>query len=363
MNRRCLHVLVARCSQRAVASARANSASLRVVSLLVSSGVTFAPGQAAPLVVLPQPQAAAPVVSAVVAADPKASLLPSSPQAAVAQATTAGNAPEPPGPRNKVEVTSRKKGQPSVYGTVTKPGLFVLLEQTSAWTFRGTGNSWGTGAGAGATFLGFGVNGNIRGDKDNLLSWSAQLGPLFQHTYSVPGNDATPLRMDVSAFLSPLQGDSLSIYAIWRGVAGLDVANQTRLVNTVRSGIVYSFAGSRIIPDAVEEINLPERGFYVRAQPSWFFNTSGQLTQVQTQAYLGLSESWYPFTFAVEVGPEFIQAAGRELQTNLGSFFDFGYILNPKTRAYLRYRPSLSFGGSVYPAAGQVFQAGVNYRF
>jgi hypothetical protein len=76
-----------------------------------------------------------------------------------------------------------------------------------------------------------------------------------------------------------------------------------------------------------------------------------------------LSESWYPFTFAVEVGPEFIQAAGRELQTNLGSFFDFGYILNTKTRAYLRYRPSLSFGGSVYPAAGQVFQAGVNYRF
>ena len=138
------------------------------------------------------------------------------------------------------------------------------------------------------------------------MSWSAQLGPLFQHTYSVPGNDATPLRMDVSAFLSPLQGDSLSIYAIWRGVAGLDVADQTRLVNTVRTGIVYSFAGSRIIPDAVEEINLPERGFYVRAQPSWFFNTAGQLTQVQTQAYLGLSESWYPFTFAVEVDPEFI---------------------------------------------------------
>jgi len=76
-----------------------------------------------------------------------------------------------------------------------------------------------------------------------------------------------------------------------------------------------------------------------------------------------LQKTWYPFTFAVEVGPQFIQTANRELQTTLGSFFDFGYVINPKTRAFLRYRPGLSFGGNVYPAATQVLQAGINYRF
>lgn len=86
---------------------------------------------------------------------------------------------------------------------------------------------------------------------------------------------------------------------------------------------------------------------------------------METQAYLGLSETWYPFTFAVEVGPQFIQTVNRELQTTLGSFFDFGYVINPKTRAFVRYRPGLSFsfGGNAYPAATQILQAGLNYRF
>jgi len=281
---------------------------------------------------------------------------------AVAQASTPA-IQEQPGPRSKVEETASKKGKPSVYGTVTKPGFFAIVEQASAWVFPRTGAAWGTGAARGSTFVGFGVSGNIKGSKDNLLSWSAQLGPQFVHEYNVPGADQTPLRMDVSAFLSPLRGDDLNIYAIWRGVAGTDVADQRRFANTVRAGIVYSFAGSRIIPDAIEEINLPERGFYARVQPSWIFSPAGQLNQVETQAYLGLAETWYPFTFAVEVGPQFIQTATRELQTTLGSFFDFGYVINPKTRAFLRYRPGLSFGGNAYPAASQIFQADIIYRF
>jgi hypothetical protein len=38
-------------------------------------------------------------------------------------------------------------------------------------------------------------------------------------------------------------------------------------------------------------------------------------------------------------------------------------LINDKTRAFVRYRPALSFGGNQYPAAGQIFQAGVTYRF
>jgi hypothetical protein len=270
---------------------------------------------------------------------------------------------EPSGPPSKTEQAATKKGQPSWFGSVTKPGFFAIVEQTSAWNFPGTGSSWGTGAGAGATFVGFGVSGSVKGTYDNLLNWSVQLGPLFQHTYNVPGVDRTPLRMDASAFLSPLKGDDLNVYAIWRGVAGTDGLNQRRFTNVVRSGILYSFAGSRIIPDAVELINLPEKGLYVRVEPSWAFGIDGQLLQVTTQAYLGLSETYYPFTFAIEVGPQFVQTASRELQANLGSFFDFGYLINDKTRAFVRYRPALSFGGNQYPAAGQIFQAGVTYRF
>lgn len=156
-------------------------------------------------------------------------------QSSVAQASTPA-VQEQPGPRNKVEETAKKKGKPSVYGTVTKPGFFALVEQTSAWVFPRTGAAWGTGAARGSTFVGFGVSGNIKGSKDNLLSWSAQLGPQFVHDYNVPGADQTPLRMDVSAFLSPLRGDDLNIYAIWRGVAGTDPMSPISAVLPIQSG-------------------------------------------------------------------------------------------------------------------------------
>ena len=122
-----------------------------------------------------------------------------------------------PGTRSKVEEAAKKKGKPSMYGTVTKPGYFAMVEQTSAWIFPHTGAAWGTEAARDSTFVGCGVSGNIKGSKDNLLSSSAQPGRQFVHEYSVLGPDQTPLRMDVSAFLSPLKGDDLSIYMIWRG--------------------------------------------------------------------------------------------------------------------------------------------------
>jgi len=358
MNAHALAAVIRHMNQVAGRSRRPGVWAVPALSMLLSTGLLHTAGLQVPLQAKPADQSPAAGSVPLEARDNQASVQP-----LLAQAASPAAQEQPSGPPNKVAETAKKKGQPSLYGTVTKPGFFALVEQTTNWTFQGTGSAWGTGAAAGATFVGFGVSGNIRGSKDNLLSWSAQLGPLFQHTYNVPGRDRTPLRMDVSSFLSPLVGDDLQIYALWRGIAGNDVAGQSRFENTVRAGILYSFAKSRIIPDAIELINLPERGFYGRVEPSWIFSVNGQLSQVQTQAYLGLAETWYPFTFAVEVGPQFIQSAGRELQTNLGSFFDIGYVINKKTRAYLRYRPSLSFGGNAYPAATQVLQAGVNYRF
>lgn len=355
----CLTAVNRLMARRSVLSHQPRQLAYSALTLTLASSVALIGGLFIPLQANPAEQAVA--STATIEPDKAES------QPALAQAVSPA-AKEQPGPLDKVEETARKKGKPKIFGTATKPGFFAVVEQTTAWTFSrtrpaATGAAWGTGAGVGSTFVGLGVSGSINGSKDSLLTWSAQLGPQFQHIYNVPGNELTQLRIDLYSSLSPLRGDDLNIYAIWRGIAGSDVLDQTRFVNTVRTGVIYSFAKSRIIPDAKELINLPERGFYARVEPTWVFGLDGQLSQVQTQAYVGLSETWYPFSFAVEVGPQFVQLAGRELQTNLGSFFDFGYVINKKTRAYLRYRPSLSFGGNAYPAANQILQAGVNYRF
>lgn len=269
---------------------------------------------------------------------------------------------ERPAASGKAAEEAKRNGRSPLYGLATKPGFYAVVEQTTAWAFPATGARWGTGAGIGATFLGLGVTGNVRGNVDTLMIWSLQAGPAFQHEYNVPGNDRTPLRTDAYLSISPGVGNDLNIYAAWRGLFGNDVFGQSRVQNTVRTGVIVSFAKSRIIPDATEQINLPEQGFYARIEPTWIFGLDGQLTQVQTQAYVGLSETWYPFTFAVEVGPQFVQTRNRDLQTILGSFIDVGYVINNRTRAYVRYRPGVSFGGSDYPAANQLFLAGLNYR-
>ena len=56
----------------------------------------------------------------------------------VAQAFTPA-VQQQPGSRSKVEETAKKKGKPSAYGTVTKPGFFALVEHSSAWIFPRTG--------------------------------------------------------------------------------------------------------------------------------------------------------------------------------------------------------------------------------
>jgi hypothetical protein len=257
---------------------------------------------------------------------------------------------------------AKRKGRSPLYGLASKPGFYAVVEQTTAWAFPATGARWGTGAGNGATFVGLGITGSVRGNVDTLMIWSLHAGPAFQHVYAVPGNDLTPLRTDAYLSISPGVGNDLNIYAEWRGFIGTDVFGHNRVLNTVKTGVIYSFAKSRIIPDATEQINLPESGFYTRIEPTWFFDLDGQLARVQTQAYVGLSETWYPFTFAIEVGPQFVQTRNHDLQTILGSFIDIGYVFNDRMRAYARYRPGLSFGGSHYPAAKQLFVAGVNYR-
>jgi len=48
-------------------------------------------------------------------------------------------AQEQPKTHHKVEEAAKTKGKPSVYGMVTNPDFIALVEQTSAWIFKGTG--------------------------------------------------------------------------------------------------------------------------------------------------------------------------------------------------------------------------------
>lgn len=261
---------------------------------------------------------------------------------------------------------SRKDKSEKIYDIITKPGWFAGIEEGVGWQFPKTGNNWGVGAGSGSTRINLGVSGDIRTNKrssDKLLSWSVTLSQLFQHTYNVPGNDRSPVQLTFWSSLSPLDGDALNIYGSWRGTFGNDELGQRRVQNNLQAGIVYSFIGSKIIPDSIEKVNLPEKGFYGRIEPNWVYSIDGRLNTVETQAYLGWSDTYYPFTFAIEGGPVFLQPVGKEMQTILGSFLELGYIINTKTRAYLRYRPALSFGGSQWPAAPQGYSVGINMRF
>jgi len=251
------------------------------------------------------------------------------------------------------------------WGTANQPGFFVNLDQTGSWSFPSTGSNWGTGAGRGVTSLTIGANGSVNGNSPNMFNWSAQFGPIFEHVYNVPSIDRTALAIGIYGSLNPLRHfrNGFNIYTNWSGIYGLDQEGSSRFQNIVQAGMLYSFANVNIIPDPFQRINIPEKGFYLRIQPTWLFRLDGQLSQSRTQAYLGWAENHYPFSMAIEVGPEFIQASGRDLQTIIGSFFDLGYYFTPKIRAYLRYRPALSFGGSDYPAAPQLGAAGIAVRF
>jgi hypothetical protein len=201
---------------------------------------------------------------------------------------------------------SIRNDHPTLNALETKPSFYTVIEQTTGWTFPSTGARWGTGAGNGSTLLGLGVKGKVRVNGDTFMKWSLQTGPVFQHVYNVPGNDRTPLRTDAYISISPGVGGDLNVYGAWRGLFGTDVYGQNRVQNTAKTGIVYSFSKSRIVADAIEQINIPEQGFYGRIEPTWIFALDDQLAQVQTQVYVGFSKRWHPFSFAIEVGPQFV---------------------------------------------------------
>ena len=250
--------------------------------------------------------------------------------------------------------------QENIYNIISQPGWFVGVEQNVDWT------SGELGVVDGSTKLDLGVSGNIRRNRqsyDNLLSWSTTLSPTYQYTFNGVSNDSTPLRLTFWTSLSPLQGDALNFYGSWRGTFRNDDFGILRVQNRIRAGVIYSFFGSRIIPDAIEEVNLPERGFYGRVEPTWYYGADGQLSTVESQVHLGWSDTYYPFTFAIEAGPQFIQSADKEVQALLGGFLELGYVINTKTRAYLQYRPAISISGSNFPAAKQSATAGLSVRF
>lgn len=269
------------------------------------------------------------------------------------------------GSDSKIELNYLKLKPGCPWGQATTPASFVAIDQTTAWNFPATGSRWGTGAATGVTFVGIGATGAIRGNTKNMVNWSVQLGPAFQHLYAVPGNDRTALGIGFYASLNPLRfnRNGFNIYTSWSGLLGNDSPGQYRFQNSLQVGMLYTFANVNIIPDPLSRFNVPEKGLYLRVQPTWAFGLDGILGQVQTQAYLGWAENRYPFSFTIEAGPQFVQTVNRELQTNLGTLFDIGYNITPKAKAYLRYRPALSFGGNSQPAALQLLQAGVNYRF
>jgi hypothetical protein len=133
---------------------------------------------------------------------------------------------ERPAASGKAAEEAKRRGRSPLYGLATKPGFYAVVEQTTAWAFPATGAHWGTGAGNGATFLGLGVTGNVRGNVDTLMIWSLQAGPAFQHEYNVPGNDRTPVQTDAYFSISPGVGNDFNIYAAWRGLFGNDVFGQ-----------------------------------------------------------------------------------------------------------------------------------------
>jgi len=250
--------------------------------------------------------------------------------------------------------------QDNIYSIITQPGWFVGVEQIVDWT------SGESGVVGGNTKLDLGISGNIRSNRqsdDKLLSWSITLSPTYLYSFNGFSNDSTPLRLTFWTSFSPLKGDALNFYGSWRGTFRNDDFGNLRVQNRIRAGVIYSFFGSRIIPDAIEEVNLPEKGFYGRIEPTWIYRQDGQLSTVETQAHLGWSDTYYPFTFAIEVGPQFIQSSDREVQTLLGGFLELGYVINTRTRAYLQYRPAISFGSSNSPATRQSAAAGLSVRF
>jgi hypothetical protein len=230
--------------------------------------------------------------------------------------------------------------------------FLVNLDQATSWATNRSGIS--------NTWLNMGLAGAL--GKDTLFTWSVTGGPTFQGG-SAPNVDATNWRFDVFTALSPLKGNEINIYATMRTIGGASTNGPLRTLN---AGIVASLARSEIIPDVIESINLPERGIYVRAANRSSWSGTGSYSTSYTDLYAGWAETWYPFSFAIETGPQLVQTypggQSTPLRTYWGATFNVTYILSAKSQMFLEYRPSTSFRNQS-GGATQLLRAGVGYKF
>lgn len=116
----------------------------------------------------------------------------------ISQAVTTGQKPTNQNRNNIQQTIDKIKANANPrWGSASKPGFFVNLDQTGSWSFPSTGSNWGTGAGRGVTSLTIGASGSVHGNSPNMFNWSAQFGPIFEHVYNVPGIDRTALAIGI----------------------------------------------------------------------------------------------------------------------------------------------------------------------
>lgn len=242
------------------------------------------------------------------------------------------------------------KSQPRSSTSNPYASFLVNLDQSTSWAT----NSYSISD----IWLNMGLTGSL--GKDTLFTWSITGGPMLQGG-SAPNIDLTNWRFDVFTAISPLKGNEINVYADMRTIGG---ANGP--LRTLKTGIIASLAKSEIIPDVIESINLPERGIYVRAQNRSSWSGAGSYSTSYTDIYAGWAETWHPFSFAIETGPQLVQTypGGQTtpLRTYWGATFNISYILSPKSKMFLEYRPSTSFRNQ-NGGATQLLRAGVGYKF
>lgn len=198
--------------------------------------------------------------------------------------------------------------------------------------------------------------------KDKLVTWSLSGGPAIQVSDS-PKLNTVNWQLDAYATLSPMKNDEVNIYAKFKTIWGADKNGPLKSLN---SGIVVSLAKSEIFPDILETINLPERGIYVRAQNRSGWNGSNSYASSITEFNAGWAESWYPFQFAIEAGPQLIQRYSQgdagPLSVNLGATLNVQYIIGKKSQLFLEYNPSIAFSSSNGPTVHTI-RTGVGFKF
>jgi hypothetical protein len=256
--------------------------------------------------------------------------------------------PQTPQPQPAAQASTAKRPKKARWAE-----FLVNVDQATAWSPNRSGIS--------NTWLNVGLTGNL--GKDKLFTWSVTGGPTFQWT-SIPNRNATDWRFDVYTSLSPLKGDEVNIFANLRTIGGANTGGPLR---SLSAGVIASLSKSEIFPDVFESVNLPERGLYVRAQNRSSWSGDGTYASSFTDLYLGWSESWYPFLFSIETGPQLAQTLITRtgdytpLRTNLGASFNVRYLIGKKSQAFIEYRPATSFGNQY--GSNQLLRAGIGTKF